>query len=73
MDGNSCRLPGSVVRAPTKQRGRSNMPTFIKMAVRLEKPARRFSDDFLAVAMFSGIGLLLTLVAVNCGVQGVWF
>jgi hypothetical protein len=50
-----------------------NMLTFIKMAIRLEKPASRFSDDFMAVALFSGIGLVLTLVAVSCGVQGVWF
>ena len=30
------------------------------------------SDDFLGVVLFSGIGLLVSLVAVICGVQGVW-
>jgi hypothetical protein len=48
------------------------MPTFIKMAVKLEEPVRLFSDDFRAVALFSGIGLAVTLIAVSCGVQGVW-
>ena len=48
------------------------MPTFIKMAVKLEEQAGFFSDDFRAVALFSGIGLAVTLIAVSCGVQGVW-
>jgi len=48
------------------------MLTFIKMVVRLDEPVALFGEDFLAVAMFSAIGLLLTLVAVSCGVQGVW-
>ncbi len=30
------------------------------------------SDDFLGVCLFSGIGLLVSLVAVLCDVQGVW-
>ncbi len=29
--------------------------------------------QFVAVALFSGIGLLVTLVAIIFGVQGVWF
>ena len=48
------------------------MPTFIKMVAKLEEPAGFFGDDFRAVALFSGIGLLLTLIAVSKGVQGVW-
>jgi hypothetical protein len=48
------------------------MPTFIKLAIRQAEPVRFFSDEFLAVATFSGIGLLLALVAMNCGVQGIW-
>jgi Na+-transporting NADH:ubiquinone oxidoreductase subunit NqrE len=48
------------------------MLTFIKMVVRLDEPAELFGEDFLAVAIFSAIGLLLTLVAVSCGMQGVW-
>jgi hypothetical protein len=49
------------------------MPTFIKMVAKLEEPAGFFGDDFAAVALFSGIGLLLTLIAVSKGVQSVWF
>lgn len=30
------------------------------------------SDDFRAVATFSAIGLLVGLLAIACGVQGVW-
>ena len=49
------------------------MPTFIKMVVKLEEPAKLLDDDFRAVVLFSGIGLMLTLAAVSCSVQGVWF
>lgn len=33
------------------------------------------SDDgqFVSIALFSGIGLLISLVAVIMGVQGAWF
>jgi len=48
------------------------MPTFIKMAIKLEESAWFPRDDFCAVALFSAIGLVVTLIAVNCGVQGVW-
>ena len=48
------------------------MPTFIEMVAKLEEPAGFFGDDFRAVAMFDGIGLLLTLIAVTKGEQGVW-
>ncbi|HLZ06739.1 MAG TPA: hypothetical protein VKR55_31910 [Bradyrhizobium sp.] len=30
-------------------------------------------SDFVPVAIFSGIGLLVSLIAVLTGVQGVWF
>ena len=32
-----------------------------------------FDDNFLAVALFSGTGLLLALIAIICGDQGIWF
>jgi hypothetical protein len=42
-----------------------------------ERPAvKQTSSDgeqFAAVALFSGIGLLVSLVAVILGVQGAWF
>jgi hypothetical protein len=48
------------------------MPTFIRMFAKLEEPARYLNDDFRAVVLFSGIGLVVTLIAVCNGVQGVW-
>ena len=48
------------------------MPTFVKMVAPLEEPFAFFSDDFRAVALFGGIGLLVSLIAVSTGVQGVW-
>ena len=48
------------------------MPTFIRMVAELEEPAELLSDDFRAVVLFSGIGLLVSLIAACTGVQGVW-
>jgi hypothetical protein len=48
------------------------MPTYIRMVAKLEEPAELFSDEFRAVALFSGIGLLVAFIAVSSGVQGVW-
>jgi hypothetical protein len=48
------------------------MPTFIKMVAELEEPAQFLGDEFRAVVLFSGIGLLVSLIAVCAGVQGVW-
>jgi hypothetical protein len=31
------------------------------------------SSQFISIALFSGIGLLISLVAVLLGVQGVWY
>ncbi|MBR0839362.1 hypothetical protein JQ607_04055 [Bradyrhizobium liaoningense] len=37
-------------------------------------PAKRSdSSEFVAVALFSGIGLFVSLIAVIVGMQGVWF
>jgi hypothetical protein len=38
----------------------------------MQEAARFFTDEFLAVALFSGIGLLVSLIAVFSGEQGVW-
>ncbi|SDN14054.1 hypothetical protein [Afipia sp. GAS231] len=48
------------------------MPTFIRMVAKLEEPAELLSDDFRAIVLFSGIGVLVSLIAVCTGVQGVW-
>jgi hypothetical protein len=37
------------------------------------EPTKYFSNDFLAVALFSGIGLAVSLIAVICREQGSWF
>lgn len=42
-------------------------------ATNTQKPLGIFTDDFFAVALFSGIGLLATLIAIICGEQGSWF
>jgi len=41
-------------------------------ATRTKQAARFFTDDFLAVALFCAIGLLVSLIAAFSGVQGVW-
>ncbi len=48
------------------------MPTFIKMIVRLEQPSEFPGDDIRAATLFGAIGLVVALVAVSTGVQGVW-
>jgi len=49
------------------------MPTTIPAVSRDANAAGIFNDDFFAVALFSGIGLLATLISIVCGVQGSWF
>ena len=38
----------------------------------VQAPSKTFTDDFFAIAIFSGVGLLLSLVAIICGQQGLW-
>jgi hypothetical protein len=53
------------------------MPTIARVAARIPHPAisskKSDSSDFVAVALFSGIGLLTSLIAILTGVQGVWY
>jgi hypothetical protein len=42
-------------------------------AVVTKSRSKVFDDDFFAVALFSGTGLLLALIAITCGEQGIWF
>lgn len=37
------------------------------------KPKSSDSQQLVAIALFSGIGLLVSLVAVIFGIQGAWF
>jgi hypothetical protein len=46
------------------------MPTLVRSAA---VPARLFSAYFWSVTVFCGIGLLISLVAIVAGEQGVWF
>lgn len=48
------------------------MPTFIRMVAELEEPAEFLGEELRAVFLFGGIGLLVSLIAVCAGVQGVW-
>lgn len=38
----------------------------------MRRAPRVFAEEFLAVALFSAIGLLVSLVAVFFGEQGIW-
>jgi len=55
------------------------MPTNIPIvsrganAVGIKGRSKIFDDDFFAVALFSGTGLLLALSAIICGKLGIWF
>jgi hypothetical protein len=47
-------------------------------AARIAKPIAATSENsdtaqFVSIAIFSGLGLLISLVAVIMGVQGAWF
>jgi hypothetical protein len=48
------------------------MPTYIRMVARLEEPAQFLSDHFRAIALFIAIELVVALIAMTSGVQGVW-
>jgi hypothetical protein len=48
------------------------MPTFIKMIVELEQASAFPKDDFRAAALFGLVGLVVALIAVSTGEQGIW-
>ena len=41
-------------------------------AIDVQGPSKTVTDDFFAIAIFSGVGLLISLVAILCGQQGLW-
>jgi hypothetical protein len=53
------------------------MPTAVRVsaAIPASKTASNKSDNhqLVSIALFSGIGLFVSLVAVILGVQGVWY
>ena len=52
------------------------MPTAIRVSTPISKSdvsKKSDSGQLVSIALFSGIGLLISLVAILFGVQGVWF
>jgi hypothetical protein len=49
------------------------MPTFVRSVPVAREPGRLISDELWPIALFCGIGLLVSLVAIGTGVEGVWF
>ena len=52
------------------------MPTAIRVSTPVSKPdvsERSDTNQFVSIALFSGIGLLISLAIILLGVQGVWF
>jgi hypothetical protein len=54
----------------------ADMPKAARIATSIPASTSSAQSDhaqFVSIALFSGIGLLISLVAVISGVQGVWF
>jgi len=52
------------------------MPKAARISQSISKSSSSENSDsaqFISIALFSGIGLLISLVAVLMGVQGVWY
>jgi hypothetical protein len=72
VDGSTSEIwPFGLILAKTTTI-EDTMPTFVRMVAELEEPAEFLGDDLRAVVLFSGIGLVVSLIAVCTGVQGVW-
>ena len=56
---------------PTSVRAASTFPASFVPSRTVTK--RSDFSQFVPIALFSGIGLLVSLVAILSGVQGVWF
>jgi hypothetical protein len=52
-----------------------DMSKAVRVSIPASKVSSRESDNhqLISIALFSGIGLLISLVAVLFGVQGMWF
>jgi hypothetical protein len=52
------------------------MPKAARISQSISRPSASDDSDsaqFISIALFSGIGLLISLVAVVMGVQGAWY
>jgi hypothetical protein len=45
----------------------------ISISVPASSASENLNTQFVSIALFSGIGLLISLIAVILGVQGVWY
>jgi hypothetical protein len=54
------------------------MPTTLPLrmpaanTLRMKEQSKLFTSEFYAIALFSGIGLIISLIAAMCGEQGIW-
>ncbi len=64
--GNGQRLARKEIAMPT------NMPSACRglRVIDVRVPSRTLTDDFFVIAIFSGVGLLVSLVAIIYGLQG---
>jgi len=57
--------------------GEPDMSKAVRVAARIPVPAaeseKSGSHELVTIALFSGIGLLISLAAIITGVQGVWY
>jgi len=44
-----------------------------RLFVSASKDSAKSDGELVTIALFSGIGLLVSLIAMLCGVQGAWF
>ncbi len=52
------------------------MPTAVRVSTPIsasDVSKKSGSSQFVSIALFSGMGLLISLAAVLLGIQGVWF
>jgi hypothetical protein len=57
---------------PMPMRWEFPLPIMLTAAVSARDADEPADDGFLAVAVFCAIGLLDAVIAMSCGVQGVW-
>ena len=51
----------------------SDMPKAVRISIPVTSSTKSDSQDFVSIALFSGIGLFISLIAVLMGVQGIWY
>jgi hypothetical protein len=84
MIASGCSASPDLLDARRRARGVADaqlegiMPTTLPLripatnALRMNEPSELFTGEFFAIALFSGIGLFISLIAAVCGEQGIW-